>query len=148
TGTSAQAFSVTTPDFSLSALPTPLPIPASGQGAFAVSVSGTSGFTNLATLSVTGMPSGAAAAFSSATLTAGQSAFLTIVTNGTTPAAIYPLIVTATGLVNGVQTTRSATVNMQVLGAGTTTLSGQVLNEDAKPVKGAVVKLGSLQVPT
>ncbi|MGH9783994.1 MAG: DUF6531 domain-containing protein, partial [Terriglobia bacterium] len=148
TATSAQSFTVTAPDFSLSALPTPLTIPASGQGAVAVSVSGTNGFTNLATLSVTGVPSGASAAFSSASLTVGQSAFLTIATNGTTPAGAYPLTVNAVGQVNGVQTTRSAITNVQVLSGGTTTLAGQVRDEDNKPVKNALVKLGSLQVPT
>jgi RHS repeat-associated protein len=148
TGTSAQAFSVAAPDFSLSALPSLLTIPASGQGAVAVSITGTSGFTNLATLSVTGVPSGASAAFSSATLTAGQGALLTLVTNGMTPAGAYPLTVTATGPVHGVQTTRSTTVTLQVLGAGATILSGQVRDEDDKPVKNALVKLGILQVIT
>src|SRR2546427_8737331 len=37
---------------------------------------------------------------------------------------------------------------VQVLGAGVTSLAGQVLDEDAKPVKGALVKLGPLNAPT
>ena len=69
-------------------------------------------------------------------------------TNRATPAGSYSLTVTAAGLLNGTQTSRTATVTMQVLGAGVTTLAGQVRDEDDKPVKGALVKLGSLQAPT
>lgn len=148
TGTSATNFTVTGADFTISALPAPLAISSVGQSAFAVSLSGTGGFTNLATLSVSGAPAGLTAIFSASTLTTGQSAFLTITTNGTTAVGIYPLTINAVGVVNGTPTTRSAMANVQVGGAGATTLSGQVLDEDAKPVKNALVKLGTLQVST
>lgn len=147
TATSA-AFTVTTPNFSISALPAPLTIPSNGQAAFTISLTGTGGFTNLVALTVTGVPAGTTPAFSAPQLTAGQTALLTLVTNGTTPAGAYTLTVTAAGLLNGAQTTRTTTVNTQVLGAGATSLSGQVRDEDDKPVKGALVKLEALQVAT
>ncbi|MEK6617423.1 MAG: DUF6531 domain-containing protein, partial [Nitrospirota bacterium] len=62
--------------------------------------------------------------------------------------SVYTLTVTATGLVNGTQTPRSANVNLQVLGAGTTTFAGQVLDEENTPVKGAIVKMGAVQTTT
>ncbi len=49
---------------------------------------------------------------------------------------------------SGVPTTRSAPVTLQVLPPGVTSLSGQVLDEEAQPVKGAVVRLGALQTTT
>jgi RHS repeat-associated protein len=67
---------------------------------------------------------------------------------GTTPTGTYPLLVTATGAVNGVSTPRTVTVPVLVLATGTTTFSGLVLDEEAKPVKGALVKIGAAQVST
>ncbi len=49
---------------------------------------------------------------------------------------------------SGVPTTRSAPVTLQILPPGVTSFSGQILDEDAQPVKGAVVKLGTLQTTT
>ncbi len=149
TATSAGSFVVIpTQDFQLSALPGVTGVPAVGSAAFSIGLTGSGGFTNLTTLTVAGVPTGVTATFSAATLTAGQSTFLTITTTGTTPAGTFQLTVTATGLVNGASTSRSASVTVQVLGAGVTSLAGQVLDEDAKPVKGAVVKLGPLNAPT
>jgi hypothetical protein len=88
------------------------------------------------------------AVFKAATLTTSQNTQLTLATNGTAPAGTVPLTVTATGLVNGTQTTRSSPVSVQVLAAGVTTLTGLVLDEADQPVKGAAVKLGATQVTT
>jgi len=136
---------IPTQDMQLTVLPATVAIPSSGQASFAVSLMGSGGFTNVATLAVTGLPSGMTASFGAATLTGGQTTLLNVTTNGTTPAGSTTIGVTATGLVNGVSTTRSTTVTVQVQSAGTTTLSGTILDEEAKPVKGAVVTLGSLQ---
>ena len=141
-------FTVVSPNFSLSALPAPLTVPAIGQGSFAVSLSGTGGFTNLATLSVTGLPTGMTALFNIGTIGSGQSSLLTLTTNGTTSTGTYPILVTATGAVNGVTTARTVTANVQVLATGATTFAGQVLDEEDKPVKGVLVKIGATQVST
>ncbi|MFQ5657522.1 MAG: RHS repeat-associated core domain-containing protein, partial [Candidatus Methylomirabilales bacterium] len=149
TATSTGSFIVLpTEDFTLSALPNTLSVPATGQGAFTISLGGTVGFTNLTTLAVNGVPVGTTATFGAPTLTAGQSALLTVRTAGTTAQGSFPLTVSATGLLNGVQTTRSATVTLAVQAAGVTSLTGQVLDEEAKPVQGAVVTLGALQATT
>ncbi|MGH7205793.1 MAG: DUF6531 domain-containing protein [Nitrospiraceae bacterium] len=139
---------IPTQDMQLSVLPATATVPAMGQAFFKVSLTGSGGFTNLATLAVTGFPAGMTATFGAATLTAGQSTLLTVATNGTVPAGNVPLTVTATGLANGVSTTRSVSVTVQVQAAGVTSLTGQVLDEDAKPVQGALVKLGTLQATT
>lgn len=149
TATSAGQFVVIpTQDMQLSVLPATLAIPSSGQASFNVALTGSSGFTNVATLGMTGLPTGITATFKSATLTANQRTLLTLVTNGSVPAGTVPLTITATGLVNGVSTTRSAPVTVQVQAAGLTSLTGQVLDEEDHPVKNALVKLGALQVST
>ena len=137
-----------TPDFQIGAAPSSLVIPASGHASYAVSLSGSGGFTTLATLAVTGLPTGMTATFRNATLTVGQLTVLTLATNGTTPAGTYPLTVTAVGPADGVSTVRSIPVAVEVQAMGVTSLTGQVLDEDAKPVKGALVKLGTVQDST
>jgi RHS repeat-associated protein len=149
TATSAGQFVVIpTQDMQLSVLPATLAIPSSGQASFNVALTGSGGFTNVATLTVTGLPTGMTATFRNATLTAGQRTLLTLVTNGSVPAGTEPLTITATGLVNGVSITRSAPVTVQVQAAGVISLTGQVLDEEDHPIKGALVKLGALQVFT
>ena len=56
----------------------------------------------------------------------------------------HPLVVTATGALNGVTTPRSVTANVHVLATGATTFAGLVLDEEDKPVKGALVKIGTV----
>jgi RHS repeat-associated protein len=141
-------FTVAAPNFTVAALPTPLTMPALGQGSFAVGLTGTGGFTNLATLAVTGLPTGMTGLFSIGVIGSGQTALLTLTTTGTTPTGTYPLVVTATGALNGVTTPRTVTTMVQVLATGTTTFSGLVLDEEDKPVKGALVKIGAVQVST
>jgi RHS repeat-associated protein len=149
TATSAGQFvMIPTQDMQLSVLPATLAIPSSGQASFNVALTGSGGFTNVVTLGVTGLPTGVTATFKSATLTANQRTLLTLVTNGSVPAGTVPLTITATGLVNGVSTTRSAPVTVQVQAAGVTSLTGQVLDEEDQPVNGALAKLGTLQVAT
>ena len=141
-------FTVVAPNFTVAALPTPLTMPALGQGSFAVGLTGTGGFTNLASLSVAGLPTGMTALFNIGSIGSGQTALLTLTTTGTTPTGTYPLVVTAISALNGVTTPRSITVNVQVLATGETTFSGLVLDEEDKPVKGALVKIGVVQVVT
>ena len=149
TATSAGQFVVIpTQAMQLSTLPATLAIPSSGQASFNVALTGSGGFTNVATLAVTGLPTGVTATFKSATLTANQRTLLTLITNGSVPAGTVPLTIMATGLVNGVSTTRSVAVTLQVQAAGLTSLTGQVLDEDDQPVNGALAKLGALQVAT
>ena len=141
-------FTVVSPNFTVAALPTPLTMPAIGQGSFSVGLIGTGGFTNLASLAVTGLPTGMTALFNIGAIGSGQSSLLTLTTSGTTPTGTYPLVVTALSALNGVVTPRSTTVNVQVLATGETTFSGLVLDEEDKPVKGALVKIGVVQVAT
>ena len=67
-----------TEDFQLSVAPATVQLPATGQGGLSVSITGSGGFTNLATLGFAAIPAGATAGFAAPTLTVGQSTLLTV----------------------------------------------------------------------
>ena len=149
TATSAGSFVVLAlQDLQLTVQPAMLVVPAAGQAAFSVSLTGCGGVTTLATLAVTGVPSGTTVLLGAPTLTAGQTTQLTVATTGNTSAGSYPLTVRATALLNGAIAVRSAQVTLQVQAPGVTSLAGQVLDEDARPLQGALIKLGTLQATT
>lgn len=146
--TSTGQFVVTpTASFQLTVAPGSITVPATGQGAFQISVSGSGGFTNLATLAVTGVPGGVTAEFGAATLTGGQSTQLTLQTVGVASGSI-PLTVTATGMVNGVETTRTASVTVEIVAAGVTSVAGQFLTVSEVPIPNVLVTMGPVQAHT
>jgi outer membrane protein assembly factor BamB len=73
TGSSSGVFTVTVPDFSLSASPGSQSVVAGNSITYTVTVTPTGGFTAPVALSVTGLPSGATASFSGSTLTIATS---------------------------------------------------------------------------
>jgi YD repeat-containing protein len=134
-----------TEDFQLSVAPTTVSVAASGEGAIQLTLSGSGGFTALTTLGVSGVPPGVSATFGAATLTASQSTFLRLQTSGTTPTGDHPLQVTATGPLNGVVTTRSASLTLQVQAPGVSSLTGQILTNQDVPIPNVRLSLGSVQ---
>jgi exo-1,4-beta-D-glucosaminidase len=84
-------------DFSVSVSPASGSVVAGSSASASVSTAVTSGSAQNVTLSATGLPPGATAAFTPASLTAGASASLNITTSTTTPAGTYPVTLTATG---------------------------------------------------
>jgi serine protease len=87
-----------TPDFSLSLNPSSVTVPATGGTAtYTVTITRTNGFSAAVSLSVSGLPSGAAGSFNPASTT-GNSSTLTVTVGAATPAAgTYPFTVTGTG---------------------------------------------------
>jgi hypothetical protein len=128
TGTSAThgatiALTVSAPaptnDFSIAASPTSATIVAGGTAATTVGTAVTSGAAQTVSLSATGVPTGAIAAFSPGSVTAGGSSNLTISTGSSTPPGTYVVTVTGTG--SQVHSTSfSVTVNPVVVGGGVT----------------------------
>ncbi len=131
-------------DFQLTAAPEAITVAPGGQGAFQISLQGTGGFSNLATLSVDGVPGGFTAAFDAPTLTSGQSTPLTVQTPAGAAGNI-PLTVRATGLVDDIETTRSATVTLQMAAAGTTSIAGRFLTVDEVPIPNVLVQIAAVQ---
>ena len=84
------------PDFSVAAA-TPSATVAAGQKAsYTVNVGALGGFTGSVSLSASGLPSGASASFTPATLTSSGSSALTLTTGTTTPVGSYTITVNGT----------------------------------------------------
>jgi hypothetical protein len=87
----------TTQDFVVSVASNQGASPGVGQISYPVSVAAVSGYTSSVGLTVSGLPPGASGSFSPSAVTPGQSAILTITTNGSAAGGPYALAVTGTG---------------------------------------------------
>ena len=106
-------------------------------------------FTQLARLTVTGLPAGVEATLESDQITAGGSTTLTLnLANADLAAASYPFSINAAADVDGVETVRTAAANLSVLAAGQTTLSGRVLSTENEPIIGATISLDGQSATT
>ncbi|WP_344668677.1 glycosyl hydrolase 2 galactose-binding domain-containing protein [Catenulispora yoronensis] len=86
----------TTNNFSLADAPASGSVVQGSSTSTTVSTSVTSGSAESVALTASGLPSGATATFSPASVTAGGSSSLTIATAATTPAGTYPITITGT----------------------------------------------------
>jgi len=108
---------------------------------FSVSLTGTSGFDTLATLSVAGVPSGVTAAFKPPSVTVGQTSILTLTAPANQPMATSPLTITANATVGGLLVTQTSNVSLSVT-APTTSLLGRTVVSDSleTPLAGVTIK--------
>ena len=74
------------PDFSISASPPPKPSPGGSNTTYNLTISPTLGFNGTVTFSATGLPTGASASFSPASVVGSGSSTMTVTTGATTPA--------------------------------------------------------------
>ncbi|MCL2731901.1 MAG: glycosyl hydrolase family 8 [Actinomycetia bacterium] len=113
-------------DFSVAVSPSAGTATAGSSVSATVSTSVTSGSAQSVGLSASGLPSGATASFSPASVTAGASSTLTVTTGSGTPAGSYPVTVTATGSSG----THTAAYTLTVTaGGGTGCTAGQLLGD-------------------
>ncbi len=85
---------VVAPDFSISATPSTQTVTAGGNTTYTVSTSALNGFTGSVSLGTSGLPTGATASFSPASISGSTTSTLTISTLSTTPAATYTITIT------------------------------------------------------
>jgi RHS repeat-associated protein len=106
-------------------------------------------FTQLASLSVTGLQTGVVASFTPQQITAGASSGLTIDLSATnlTPGS-YPFVVHAIATIDGKAQERTAAGTLTVIAPGQTTLAGQVLSTANQPIIGASVSIDGVTVLT
>jgi subtilisin family serine protease len=97
-------------DFSLSASPASRTVEPGDSTTATVSTATTAGGAQALSLSVSGLPSGATASFSPASVTSGGSSTITITTSASTPSGSYDITVIGTGST----TTRTALFNLYV----------------------------------
>jgi YD repeat-containing protein len=137
-------------DFAVTVAPGTGSLQQGSNVAFAVSVSSQqTNFTQLASLSVTGLPQGVLAVFNPTQITAGASSNLGIDLSATNLAVgTYPFVVHAVANVDGASVEKTASGTLNVVAAGQTTLSGQVLSTANQPVVGASVSIDGLTVLT
>ncbi len=97
--------SSTSPTFSLSAAPSTEPVAAGSQTTYTVTIGALNGFTGKVALSASGLPSGATANFSPASISGSGTSTLTVSTSSSTPAASSSLTLTATSGSQSLSTT-------------------------------------------
>ncbi len=107
-------------DFSLAADPTAGAVDPGQSATTTLTTKVTNGQAQSIDLTASGLPSGATATFEPATVTAGNSAKLTLATSASTPAGSYPVTVKATGTKASHSVTYTLTVNGEDPGPGRT----------------------------
>lgn len=100
-------------DFSLTVLPTGQSVTQGNSAAYSIGTTITAGASQNIVLQVSGLPSGASAAFSPSSIPSGSSASLTVSTTASTPSGTYPLLIQATGS----SVTHTQQINLSVSGA-------------------------------
>ena len=101
-------------DFSISVAPTSGSVTAGGSTSATVSTTTTSGSAQTVSLSASGLPAGASASFSPASVTSGGSSTVTFSTTAATPAGTYNVTITGTGT----SATHTAGYTLTVNGGG------------------------------
>ncbi len=115
--------------FSLTASPPSASLITGQSVSYSVSLSSTSGFTQLAALNVTGVASGVTASFVPPSITSGQTSVLTLTAPANQPLSTNTLTITASATVNGIPLSPSTTASLSVVGP-TTTLLGRTTAAD------------------
>ena len=121
-------------DFSVSVSPTSGSVAAGSSVSATVGTATVSGDAQTVQLSASGLPSGATASFSPASVTTGSSSTLTISTTASVAAGTYPVTITAAG-----SASRTATYSLTVTGGGGGGCTGTNPNDVAIPDAGAAV---------
>ena len=129
-------------DFLITVAPSTTTAVQGGSGTYVVYVTSTqSTFSQLASLTATGLPAGITATFDTAQITAGASATLTLNLSGTISPGSYPFTIHAVAPVGGNDLERTVGATLNVMAGGQTTLSGRVLSTDKEPIVGATASL-------
>jgi hypothetical protein len=142
TATSAGYFiALPTQDFTLLVEPSTATAVAGTSVNLKVSTVTTGGYTGLTTLSTASLPTGVTGTFTPPTLGPNASGLLTLTTSGSTPSGAA-IEVRGTATIEGTATTRTGRATLNVQPPGPTVLTGQVRDENDKPVAGVTIKLG------
>lgn len=133
---------VASSDFTVSAAPNSLDVIQGKSAGLSVSLASNNNFSQLATLSVSGLPTGVTASFNPQQITAGQSSVLTITAPATQTIGASELTISAAATVDGIAINQSATVTLNVT-AVTTSFMGRTVVADAEqtPLTGVTITM-------
>jgi RHS repeat-associated protein len=128
--------------FTLRASPAVLDVLRGQSAAYAVTLESADGFSQLADLSVSGLPAGVTASFDPLHLAAGQTSILNVHATANAPTGSATLTLSVTATVDGVAETQQATVGLNVRPV-TTSFIGRIVASDTQetPLVGATVEL-------
>ena len=120
------------PNFTLTVTPSAQTVEAGSATTSTASIGALNGFTGVVTLSASGLPAGATASFSPATVSGTGSSTLTVTSSSTTPLGTYPLTITGTSgsLTQTANVTLAVTnvasIGIQFVGQGTAMASTEL----------------------
>jgi RHS repeat-associated protein len=145
--TSTDVFTVqANQDFDLVVTPTVVQMPVNGFGTTRIKLTSTGlvSYTQLASINVSGLPTGLSFTLDRPSVFLNQDVLLTLTSNGAVAPGTYTISVEGRGLSDVSPLTRPKTFTVQVLDATATTVTGRVLHaEDDSPFVGARVRLGT-----
>jgi RHS repeat-associated protein len=130
-------------DYTLSITPATASVIQGSSVTYQVTANGTNNYAGVIDLSLSGVAAGATATFNPPSITAGQSATLTISTSSTAATGPAALTIYGQALLNGAQAVKTASAILNVQPAGVTALVGRVLNTDNAPIPGVRMTMGS-----
>ena len=133
---------VASSSFAVAAGPSSASVQQGTSTAYSVTLSSNNGFSQLASLSVTGVPTGVTTKFTPSQITAGQSSILTITAPAGQAIGNSALTISASATVDGILSTQSASVSLAVQTA-TTSLIGRTVESDNNetPIPGIVITM-------
>lgn len=134
-------FTVTTnQDFGLTLAPSSLTVVQGSTANFVVrATSPQTTFTQLISLTATGLPAGATATFNPSQITAGATATMSLKLSPSLAPTSYSFTVQGTAMVDGSDLVRTAGGSFTVMASGSTTLAGRVLSTEGVPIPGCTV---------
>ena len=129
-------------NFTLMASPNSANLIQGQSAAYAINLNSTSGFNQLATLSVSGVPSGVTTTFNPPSITAGQTSVLTLTASANQPIGALNLIIVAAATVHGMPVSQSAAAQLSIQ-APTTSFIGRTVVSDAfeTPLGGVTISM-------
>jgi RHS repeat-associated protein len=129
--------------FTLTAAPSSVTLLPSESTTVSVSLASANGFTQLAALAISGLPSGVTASFQPPAITAGGSSVLTLTAPAGQSPGSSPLAISASATVQGVAQSQSATVTLNIQAPGGVAFQGRAAVTNASydiPLVGLTVR--------
>ena len=128
-------------EIGLTAAPAQVATVAGGEATVVVGIGSPAELTGPVRLAVAGLPAGATALISPQTLGPNQTGTLTIQTTPSTPAGVYPLVLTGQARSRGRAVVAEQVLTLTVLAGGQTVLTGRILDTHRRPIRGATIQL-------
>jgi len=152
TATSSSAFTVQEREaFDITLAPASIQVPPGGYGSTKLKLASTglNSYPYGATVAVSGLPAGVTVSFDRPLVALNQDVIATFTATAGAGAGTFQVTITTTGASGVRNATVTKTLALQVLPAGSTTVTGRVLHaDDSAPFIGARIRLGGAQVFT